>query len=216
MSAPSPRPLRIGLTGGIASGKTLVSRQFAALGVPVIDTDELAREVVAPGSEGLAAVHARFGDGVLAADGSLDRRALRARVFADPDARRDLEAITHPRIRALVDARAAAAGGPYQVIVIPLLVESARRTTVDRVLVVDCPESLQLERLLRRDGGSREQAEAILAAQATRAQRLAVADDVIVNTGDPAAVDAEVAALHRRYLDLSVAADGGATGGLRP
>jgi dephospho-CoA kinase len=216
MSPPPPRPLRIGLTGGIASGKTLVSRQFAALGVPVIDTDELAREVVAPGSDGLAAIRTRFGDTVLAADGTLDRRGLRARVFADPDARRDLEAITHPRIRALVEARSAAAGGPYQIIVIPLLVESGRRTTVDRVLVVDCPESLQLERLLARDGGSREQAEAILAAQATRAQRLAVADEVIVNTGDPAAVGAEVAALHRRYLDLSVAADGGAKGGLRP
>jgi dephospho-CoA kinase len=216
MSQSPPRPLRIGLTGGIASGKTLVSRQFATLGVPVIDTDELAREVVAPGSDGLTAIRARFGDGVLAADGTLDRRALRALVFADPDARRDLETITHPRIRALVEARSAAAGGAYQVIVIPLLVESGRRTTVDRVLVVDCPESLQLERLLRRDGGSREQAEAILAAQATRAQRLAVADDVITNTGDPAAVEAAVAALHRRYLELSAAADGRATGGLRP
>jgi dephospho-CoA kinase len=216
MSPSPPRPLRIGLTGGIASGKTLVSRQFAALGVPVIDTDELAREVVAPGSEGLAAVRERFGDDVLAADGSLDRRALRARVFADPQARRDLEGITHPRIRALVEARAAAAGGPYQIIVIPLLVESGRRTTVDRVLVVDCPESLQLERLLARDGGSREQAEAILAAQASRAQRLAVADDVIVNTGEPQAVAAEVAALHQRYLALSAATDSDAVGGLRP
>jgi dephospho-CoA kinase len=216
MSQSPPRPLRIGLTGGIASGKTLVSRLFAARGVPVIDTDELAREVVAPGSEGLAAIRTRFGDAVLAADGTLDRRALRARVFADPDARRDLEAITHPRIRALVDSRAATAGGAYQVIVIPLLVESGRRTTVDRVLVVDCPEALQLDRLLRRDGGSREQAEAILAAQATRAQRLAVADDVIVNTGEPQAVEAEVAALHARYLELSAAADARATGGLRP
>ncbi|MEZ5458741.1 MAG: dephospho-CoA kinase [Steroidobacteraceae bacterium] len=214
--SPPPRPLRVGLTGGIASGKTLVSRMFAARGVPVIDTDELAREVVAPGSDGLAAVRARFGDGVLAADGSLDRRALRARVFADPDARRDLEAITHPRIRALVEARSAAAGGRYQVIVIPLLVESGRRTPVDRVLVVDCPESLQLERLLRRDGGSREQAEAILAAQASRAQRLAVADDVIVNAADPQAVESEVDALHRRYLALSPVADSDGRGGLRP
>jgi dephospho-CoA kinase len=216
MNLSPPRPLRIGLTGGIASGKTLVSRLFATLGVPIVDTDELAREVVAPGSDGLAAIRARFGDGVLAADGTLDRRALRARVFADPDARRDLEAITHPRIRALVESRSAAADGPYQIIVIPLLVESGRRTTVDRVLVVDCPEALQLDRLLRRDGGSREQAEAILAAQATRAQRLAVADDVIVNTGDPQAVETQVAALHARYLDLSAAANDRATGGLRP
>jgi dephospho-CoA kinase len=216
MTAPPPRPLRIGLTGGIASGKTLVSRLFADLGIPVIDTDELAREVVQPGSEGLAAIRARFGDGVLAVDGALDRRALRARVFADPAARRDLEAITHPRIRALVEARAAAAGGPYQIIVIPLLVESGRRTPVDRVLVVDCPEALQLERLLRRDGGSREQAEAILAAQATRTQRLAAADDVIVNAGDREAVSAEVVALHRRYLELAAAAETSAAGGLRP
>jgi dephospho-CoA kinase len=193
-----------------------VSRQFAALGIPVIDTDELAREVVSPGSEGLAAVRARFGDDVLTPDGSLDRRALRTRVFADPQARRDLEGITHPRIRALVEARAATAGGPYQIIVIPLLVESGRRTMVDRVLVVDCPETLQLERLLARDGGSREQAEAILAAQASRAQRLAIADDVIVNTGDPRAVAAEVAALHQRYLALSAATDTGPAGGLRP
>lgn len=216
MSPPPPRPRRIGLTGGIASGKTLVSREFAALGVPIIDTDELAREVVAPGSDGLAAVRARFGDDVLAADGSLDRRALRARVFADPAARRDLEAITHPRIRALMEARAATAGGPYQIMVIPLLVESGRRSAVDRVLVVDCPESLQLERLLARDGGSRAQAEAILAAQASRAQRLAVADDVIVNAGEPKAMAAEVAALHQRYLDLSAGADRDPAGGLRP
>jgi dephospho-CoA kinase len=216
MNPLSPRPLCIGLTGGIASGKTLVSRQFAALGVPVIDTDELAREVVAPGSEGLAAVVARFGAGVLAGDGSLDRRALRAHVFADPQARRDLEGITHPRIRALVEARAAAAGGAYQVIVIPLLVESGRRTTVDRVLVVDCPESLQLERLLAAAAVACEQAEAILAAQASRAQRLAAADDVIVNTGAPDAVAAEVAALHQRYLALSATGDGAAAGGLRP
>ena len=216
MNPSPPRALRIGLTGGIASGKSLVSRLFAALGVPVIDTDELAREVVAPGSDGLAAIRARFGDGVLAVDGTLDRRALRALVFADPDARRDLEAITHPRIRALVEARSAAAGGPYQLIVIPLLVESGRRTTVDRVLVVDCPESLQLERLLRRDGGSREQAEAILAAQASRAQRLAAADDVIVNARDPQAVETAVHALHRRYLALSPVADSDPTGGLRP
>lgn len=208
------RAFRVGLTGGIASGKTLVSRLFAAHGVPVIDTDELAREVVAPGSAGLAAVRARFGDAVIAPDGQLDRRALRARVFADPAARRDLEAITHPRIRALVEQRAAAAQGPYQVHVVPLLVEAGREASVDRVLVVDCPEALQIARLLQRDGGGREQAEAILAAQATRAQRLAVADDVIVNDGDPRQVEAAVAALHDRYIAL--ARDAGRRAGLRP
>jgi dephospho-CoA kinase len=195
--------LRIGLTGGIASGKSLVSRLFAARGVPVIDTDELAREIVEPGTEGLAAIRERFGAAVIGDDGRLDRRALRELVFGAPEARRDLEAITHPRIRALLERRSAAAGGPYQVLVIPLLLESGRRTAVDRVLVVDCPESLQLERLMRRDGSSRTQAEAILAAQASRAERLAAADDVIRNDGDPAAVEHAVAALHQRYLALA-------------
>lgn len=204
------RAFRVGLTGGIASGKTLVSRLFARLGVPIIDTDELAREVVEPGSEGLAAVRDRFGAGVIGADGRLDRRALRALVFADPQARKDLEAITHPRIRALVEQRSAAAAGPYQIHVVPLLVEARRRDSVDRVLVVDCPESLQLERLVQRDGGSREQAEAILAAQASRAERLAMADDVIVNDGVPRQVEDAVAALHARYTALAGDA------GLRP
>lgn len=204
------RAFRVGLTGGIASGKTLVSRLFARLGVPILDTDELAREVVAPGSTGLEAIRARFGAGVIDAQGQLDRRALRAQVFASTEARRDLEAITHPRIRELVEQRAATAGGPYQIHVVPLLVEAGRRASVDRVLVVDCPESLQIERLMQRDGGSREQAEAILAAQASRAQRLAVADDVITNDGDPRQVEQAVAALHARYLALA------AESGLRP
>ena len=204
------RAFRVGLTGGIASGKTLVSRLFARLGVPIIDTDELAREVVEPGSEGLAAVRDRFGAGVIGADGRLDRRALRALVFADPQARKDLEAITHPRIRALVEQRSAAAAGPYQIHVVPLLVEARRRDSVDRVLVVDCPESLQLERLMQRDGGSREQAEAILAAQASRGERLAMADDVIVNDGVPRQVEDAVAALHARYTALA------GNAGLRP
>lgn len=203
--------LRIGLTGGIASGKTLVSRLFAARGVPVIDTDELAREAVEPGTEGLAAIRERFGESVIGADGRLDRRALREHVFRSSEARRDLEAITHPRIRALLEQRSATAGGPYQILVIPLLAETGRRTPVDRVLVVDCPESLQIERLMRRDGSSREQAEAILAAQASRAERLALADDVIRNDGDPAAVETAVAALHQRYLAL--AAEAGAQAG---
>jgi dephospho-CoA kinase len=199
-------PLRIGLTGGIASGKTLVSKLFAARGVPVIDTDELAREVVGPGTEGLAAIRERFGASIIGADGRLDRRALRDQVFRSSTARRDLEAITHPRIRALLEQRSAAAGGPYQILVIPLLAETRGRTPVDRVLVVDCPESLQIERLMRRDGSSREQAEAILAAQASRAERLALADDVIRNDGDPAAVEAAVAALHQRYVALAAQA----------
>lgn len=199
--------LHVGLTGGIASGKSTVARLFAARGVPVIDTDDLAREAVAPGSDGLAAVVARFGPGVLAADGSLDRRALRRIVFASESdsesekARRDLEAITHPRIRALLTQRSSEAGGAYQIWVIPLLVEGKGRVRVDRVLLVDCPEALQIERVMQRDGSSREQAEAILAAQASRAERLSAADDVIVNDGDPARLEARVAELHQIYLE---------------
>jgi dephospho-CoA kinase len=195
--------LHVGLTGGIASGKSTVARLFAARGVPVIDTDDLAREAVAPGSDGLAAVVARFGPGVLAADGSLDRRALRRIVFESESekARRDLEAITHPRIRALLTQRSSEAGGAYQIWVIPLLVEGKGRVRVDRVLLVDCPEALQIERVMQRDGSSREQAEAILAAQASRAERLSAADDVIVNDGDPARLEARVAELHQIYLE---------------
>jgi len=195
---------RVGLTGGIASGKTTVSRLFAALGVPVIDSDELAREVVAPGTAGLAALVARFGTGVLQADGGLDRRALRDQVFADPAARRDLEAITHPAIRAEMDRRSASAGGPYQVLAIPLLVEGgAARGRVDRVLVVDCPEALQVRRVMARDHSTEAQARAVLAAQASRAARLAVADDVIVNDGDLAALRDRVEALHAGYLSAA-------------
>ncbi len=195
---------RVGLTGGIASGKTTVSRLFAALGVPIIDSDELAREVVAPGTAGLAAIVARFGAGVLQADGSLDRRALRERVFADPAARRDLEAITHPAIRAEMDRRSATAGGAYQILAIPLLVEGGTaRGRVDRVLVVDCPEGLQLRRVMARDGSTEAQARAVLAAQASRAARLAAADDVIVNDGDLAALRDRVAALHAQYLSAA-------------
>jgi dephospho-CoA kinase len=197
------RTFRVGLTGGIASGKSTVARLFEALGVPVIDTDVLAREVVAPGQPLLQQIAERFGAGVLAADGSLDRAALRTLVFADPAARTDLEQLTHPAIRALLEERSAAAGGQYQVHVIPLLVETAGRSRVDRVLVVDCSEDLQIRRLQARDGSTLEQARKILAAQATRAARLAVADDVIVNDGELAAVRDQVAELHARYRRLA-------------
>jgi dephospho-CoA kinase len=196
--------LRIGLTGGIASGKSTVVRLFAAHGVPIIDSDVIAREVVAPGTPGLAEVRARFGEQVLRADGSLDRRALRRLVFADPAARRDLEAIVHPLIRAATAERSAAAGGPYQINVIPLLVESGRRAKIDRVLVVDCPEELQIERVMQRDQVTEAETRAILAAQVSRRERLAAADDVIVNDGDAAALQAQVDALHAKYLHLAV------------
>lgn len=197
------RPLRIGLTGGIASGKSAVADLFAALGVPVIDSDVIARQVVEPGEPALEAVVDAFGPGVLAPDGRLDRPALRALVFADPDARRRLEGLLHPAIRARMAAEAATAGGPYQVQVIPLLVEGGRADAVDRVLVVDCPEALQLERLAARDGESPERARAILAAQASRAVRLAAADDVILNDGSLEALRSKVAELDRRYRDLA-------------
>jgi dephospho-CoA kinase len=193
-------PFRVALTGGIASGKSTVAGLFAARGVPVIDTDLIARQVVEPGEPALAAVIEAFGSGVLGPDGRLDRPRMRERVFADPAARRRLEDILHPAIRAEMERQARAAGGPYQLLVIPLLVEAGRRDHVDRVLVVDVPEATQIERLMRRDGVPRSQAEAALRAQAARDARFALADDVIENTDDLVALEAQVEALHRDYL----------------
>ena len=197
------RPLQIGLTGGIASGKSTVSGLFGALGVPVIDTDRIARDVVAPGTPLLARVVAQFGPGVLNPDGSMNRRALRQRVFADPAERARLEALMHPAIMAELQRRAATAGGPYVILAIPLLVEHGLRTQVDRVLLVDCDPQLQLRRVQVRDGVTLEQARAVLAAQATRAARLAVADDVIVNDGDLDGLRRQVESLHTRYGTLA-------------
>jgi len=194
---------RVGLTGGIASGKTTVANLFATHGVPVIDTDVIAREVVEPGQPALAAVVDAFGTEVLAADGRLDRPRLRERIFGDAEARRRLEAILHPAIRAEMERQSRAAGGPYHVLVIPLLVEGGRRDHIDRVLVVDVPEAMQIERLVRRDGVPRDQAKAALRAQASREARLAFADDVIENTGDLAALGGRVALLHEKYLQLA-------------
>lgn len=196
-------PFRVALTGGIASGKSTVADRFAALGVPVIDTDLIARQVVEPGQPALAEVVAAFGPGVLGNDGRLDRRRLREIIFTDATARRRLEAILHPAIRAEMERQSQAAGGAYQLLVIPLLTESGRRDHVDRVLLVDVPEAVQVERLMRRDGVSREQATASLGAQATRAARLAMADDVIENTGRAEELEARVAALHGRYVGLA-------------
>ena len=195
--------LRIGLTGGIASGKSTVADLFGALEVPVIDTDKIAREVVEPGQPPLEKLVERFGTGILTPDGHLDRPKLRDIVFSDPKARADLEALTHPAIGSAVEAMAAAAGGPYQILVIPLLVEKGLGKRLDRVLVVDCPETLQLQRLQARDGSSPAQAQAILDAQASRTARLKAADDVIRNESDVAALRQQVEALHRRYLELA-------------
>lgn len=201
------RAFRVGLTGGIASGKSTVGRLFAALGIPVIDSDAIAREVVAPGSPLLGELVRAYGDGVLSADGSLDRARLRSLVFQDADARRRLESLTHPAIRAEMEARSRAARGPYQILMIPLLVEGGGRDRVDRVLVVDASEATQLRRLQARDGAPEAEARAMIAAQATRAARLAAADDVITNEGDVADLRREVERLHGVYLDLAAQAE---------
>ncbi len=197
------RGFRVGLTGGIASGKSTVANLFADLGVTIIDTDVIAREVVAPGSPLLPKIAAHFGRDVLAADGSLDRRALRQRVFADPAERQWLEQLTHPEIRRLTDERSDVAPGPYSIVAIPLLVETGGKDRFDRVLVVDCEPELQIARLQARDGSTRAQAEAALAAQVSRADRLAVADDVIHNDGDIAHLRDQVEKLHRAYVAAS-------------
>ena len=202
------RRLRIGLTGGIASGKSTVARRFAELRVPVVDADEAARAVVAAGTPGLAAVLARFGSGILAGDGTLERRRLRDLVFADAAARGDLEAILHPLIRTEMRQREELSVGPYVVLAIPLLIESqvrGERGRVDRILVVDADEAEQVARLVRRDGSSPEQARAILAAQASRAERTAWADDLLPNFGSEAQLRLAVDRLHERYLDLAAA-----------
>jgi dephospho-CoA kinase len=200
----APR-LRIGLTGGIASGKSTVAQRFIELGVPVIDADEAARAVVLPGRPGLARVVEKFGVGVLAADGHLDRRALRNQVFSDPALRKELEAILHPLIQADMERSATAAAGPYLVMAIPLLVEGGGRNRVDRILVVDVDESMQLQRVMTRDSCTLEQARAILAAQASRADRLKAADDVLVNSGTVSDLHQAVDRLHERYLRLAAA-----------
>jgi dephospho-CoA kinase len=207
VSGRNKKPLRIGLTGGIASGKSTVADMFADLGVPVIDTDVIAREVVSPGQPALEEIRDAFGDGVIAADGTLDRSAMREIVFGDEEARRRLEAIMHPRIGMATVERADTAGGEYQVIVVPLLVESSLRAFVDRVLVVDCSEETQIARLLARDAESEARARRILAAQSSRAERLAIADDVIENEGDLGDAREQVRALHRSYLIEAAACD---------
>jgi dephospho-CoA kinase len=196
-------PLRIGLTGGIASGKSMVADMFAAKGVPVIDTDIIARQIVQPGEPALSEIEREFGPDVISQDGQLDRRQLREIVFSDDRKRETLEAITHPRIRDAAARQSSEAGGVYQVIVVPLLVESPMRHWMDRVLVVDCSEETQLQRLLERDAESREQARRMIGAQASREERLAIADDVVGNDGTKAEAEEQVEKLHRFYLDLA-------------
>jgi len=195
--------LVIGLTGGIASGKSTVGNRFIELGVPLLDGDHVAREVVAPPSPALAAIAGRFGPEYLQADGTLDRRRLRERVFAEPAARRELEAITHPLIRQRIIAWRDSQTASYCILSVAILVESGMHQLVDRILVVDVPQATQLERLVTRDGIAEPLAQQMIAAQASRTERLARADDVIDNTRPALHLAAQVDRLHRLYLQLA-------------
>ena len=193
----------VAVTGGVASGKSAATHVFESLGVPVVDADIAARAVVEPGQPALAAVAQRFGPEAIGPDGRLDRAAVRQRVFADPSARADLEALLHPPIRAWLHDACAQAPGPYAVVAIPLLAEGGGRAAypwLQRILVVDVPEAVQLTRLQARDGVNAALAARMVAAQATRAQRLAMADDVVVNDGSLAELEAAIRRLHPHYL----------------
>lgn len=191
----------VAITGGIGSGKTTVANQFAELGIEVVDADVIAREVVEPGTPALAAIAAHFGSAVITPAGQLDRRQLRERVFTDPQAKGWLNALLHPLIRTEMQRQCAAARSPYCLLVVPLLVENRLTALANRVLVIDVDEATQIERTCRRDGVSREQAQAILASQASRAERLAAADDVLDNqNGTPEAIKSRILALHETYL----------------
>ena len=198
----------IGLTGGVAAGKSALEAAFVALGVVVADADRIAREIVEPGQPALAEVAARFGDGVLDGNGRLDRAALRRRIFANADDKAALEAILHPRIRSELHARCRAAAGPYAIAAIPLLAEGGGRTHypwLDRILLVDAPTEVQRARLMQRDGIDAALAERMIAAQASRAQRLAIADDIVVNEGHPERLQAAAAQLDAQYRALAAA-----------
>ena len=204
---PPPPRLTVGITGGIGSGKSTVADGFVALGVPLVDTDAIAHRLTAPGGAAIAAIRAEFGDAMIAADGRMDRAAMRAAVFVEPAARRRLEAILHPLIRATTAAEtdaAFAAGARYVMLAVPLLVESGDwKRRVGRVLVVDCPVEVQIERVMKRSGLARADVEAIIRVQATREARLAAADDVIDNGGPVDGLAPRIAALHRKYLALA-------------
>ena len=200
----APARFCVGLTGGIGCGKTAVSDRFAALGASIIDTDVIAHALTAPHGAAMDAVLEAFGPAFITADGALDRVRMRELVFSDPAAKARLEAILHPRIRAATAAAAAIASGTYLIYVVPLLVESGGwRERVDRVLVIDCPEQVQIARVMRRNALSEAQVRAIMATQASRAERLAAADDVIVNDGGLDALDRQIALLHAQYLAFS-------------
>ncbi|MCP4001832.1 MAG: dephospho-CoA kinase [Gammaproteobacteria bacterium] len=199
--------LHIGLTGGIASGKSAVANLFSSLGATVIDTDIIAREVVTPGQPGLAKIVAAFGTGILQADKKLDRAKLRKLVFSNPAYKEQLDTILHPLIRAetLAQAKSTAANSCYQIFVVPLLAETNFTSLVDRVLVIDCPIEIQRARLIARDKESITTADSLIASQASREDRLTIADDIICNDSDLAALEPAVQALHQHYLELAAA-----------
>lgn len=207
MSERAHPTLIIGLTGGIGSGKSTVADALVARGAALVDTDQIAHALTAPGGAAIEPIRQAFGDAVIAADGRMDRAAMRERAFSDPQARKLLESILHPLIRAGTDAGIAAAlqnAAPYVLVAIPLLVEGGgARGRFDRVLVVDCPADVQVERVIRRSGLARTQVDAIMAAQATREQRLAMADDVVDNGGSPDALPAQVERIDALYRRLS-------------
>jgi dephospho-CoA kinase len=200
-------PFVIGLTGGIGSGKSAAADEFARLGATLVDTDAIAHALTAPGGAAIDAVRALFGDGAIDASGAMDRAQVRARVFADPDARRRLEAVLHPLIRRESAARVRAARGAYVVLVVPLLIESPDyRARVDRVLVVDCPVELQVARVAARSGLGEDEVQRIIAAQVSRDARLAAADDVIDNSGTLESLRDQVRRLHAQYLARAASA----------
>ncbi|AKU22398.1 dephospho-CoA kinase [Massilia sp. NR 4-1] len=202
---PVNKKFTIGLTGGIGSGKSLVADMFAARGASIVDTDQIAHSLTGPHGAAMPALLAAFGPGFADASGAMDRARMRALVFSDPQAKQRLEAILHPRIREATMAAAAMAEGDYVLLAVPLLVESDNwKERVDRVLVVDCPEEVQLARVMARNGLAEAQVRAIMANQASRQQRLEAADDIVDNSGEIAALEAQIARLHDLYLAFSV------------
>lgn len=203
----------VGLTGGIGSGKSTVAERFAARGIVVIDADTAAHSLTSPNGAAIAAIRDAFGATFIDASGALARARMRERAFSDPDAKRRLEAILHPMIRDVCERQREAAASPYVLLVVPLLFESGNwQTRVQRTLVVDCSEAIQMKRVMRRSGLSAEAVRAIMANQIAREARLALADDVIDNSGAPSALDASIAALHERYLHAAREFKGGDTG----
>lgn len=202
--------LKIGLTGGIGSGKTAVSERFAALGIAIVDADLVARYCVAPGTQALQEIAAHYGDDIIQPNGMLDRAALRQRVFSDASERKWLESLLHPLIAARIQEELSTIDTAYAMLVSPLLLETNQASLVDRILLVDVPEEIQISRTMARDGGDRQQVEQILTAQMSRHERQAGADDILLNDGSLAELDARLQILHEQYLQLAGQATGSA------